>query len=152
MDNHTANEEHHLLENNASRERLNKVLASLRNEDFVREVSRGWTIAATLTHLAFWDNYYLAFLTRWEQTGYETIHGDVEAINSALRPIILSVDGSKAKELVLNGAEAIDRKVAEINSDLRSRIFSDGHERVLRRAMHRNEHLDEIEKVLSNKH
>ena len=76
----------------------------------------------------------------------------MEAIDSALRPIILSVDGSRAKELVLNTAEAIDRKVAEINSELKSRIFSDGHERVLRRSMHRNEHLDEIEKALSNKH
>ena len=66
MDNHTANERHHLRENNTSRERLNKVVASLRNVDFVREVSRGWTVSATLTHLAFWDNYYLAFLTRWE--------------------------------------------------------------------------------------
>jgi hypothetical protein len=47
-------------ENESERQRLSRITATLIAEDFSRPVRHGWTVATKLTHLAFWDMYYLA--------------------------------------------------------------------------------------------
>jgi len=69
-------------------------------------------------------------------------------INSALRPLHELVDAPKAVQLALSAAETVDRKVAQIGDELKSTILTSGHERALRRSLHRNEHLDEIKRAV----
>lgn len=85
----------------------------------------------------------------WEASGYEPTHSDSDAINSALRPLHESIDGPAAITLALSAADEVDRKVAGLTAELRAALLASGHERALRRSMHRNEHLDDIEQSLT---
>ena len=52
--------------------------------------------------------------------------------------------------MVQVAAEAIDRKLEELASDLEVAIEGSGHVRILPRAMHRRQHLDQIEQALAH--
>ena len=50
--------------------RLRQLIARLSDADLVRPVSGGWTVAAALAHMAFWDGRVLVSLERWEREGH----------------------------------------------------------------------------------
>jgi len=54
-----------------------------------------------------------------------------------------------AVKLLQSAAEAIDQYLEGIPPELRAAIEAGGRVRLLKRAMHRGEHLDQIEKVLA---
>jgi len=54
----------------------------------------------------------------------------------------------KTIPLVRDAAEAIDRRVEELPAQLAIAIETGGHPRILRRALRRREHLEQIEKAL----
>jgi hypothetical protein len=60
-----------------------------------------------------------------------------------------SIPPRAAISLVLGAAEAIDLELEKITPALAAEILKQGHKRMLNRALHRNEHLDKIEKVLN---
>jgi hypothetical protein len=49
---------------------------------------------------------------------------------------------------VRHAAEAIERKVESLSPELASAIDAGGYTRILHRALHRREHLDQIEQAL----
>ena len=81
-----------LQENTASRRRLETLVRRLSNEDLTRTTPDGWTIAALLAHLAFWDQRVLALLRRWKEKGIDLSPIDPDAVNDALKPLCLALD------------------------------------------------------------
>ncbi len=136
-------------ENTATRERLYALTAHLSDADLNRTIASGWTVATVLVHLAFWDRYALTLLEAWEQSGRQPSLANVEAINDAVELLSLAIPPQKAVELARTAADLTDQKVAAIASDLAQGIEQKGHARLLRRALHRGEHLDQIERALS---
>jgi len=138
----------YVTNNRKSRERLLNLVSKLSDHSLKRIANHGWTIAMTLAHMAFYDNYRLEQLRRWEQTGFNEVKHDTDAINSGLRPLLEGVDGGTATRCVVSAAQAIDQQIANLNSELANEIEQNG--RALDRSRHRNEHLDEIEHALTS--
>jgi hypothetical protein len=142
-------------ENEKSRERLQKLLSSITEEELNYVIYKeGWTIAIMLGHVAFWDERRLALIKNWEQTG--TKHSDItgideQTVNDALIPIFLAMPPRKAAGLAITAAEKVDREISKIPGKLVKKIEGLGDAYTLYRSKHRNMHLDEIDALLKEK-
>jgi hypothetical protein len=142
-----------IAENDAERARLRALVTRLNDADLARPMPAGWTIAAILAHLAFWDQRTLLLLEQWEQSGLAAVPGglsetDVGWINDAAKPMFLALAPRAAADLTVAIAEAVDRKVAALADDFVTKSTAPGTPISLLRAEHRREHLDEIEATL----
>ena len=140
--------------NNAERARLKALAAKCTDADLARPMPAGWTVAGVLGHLAFWDQRILALLDQWEGAGVAPPphhDGDVDWINDATKPMLLAVPPRKAAELSVAIAETVDRRVAAMSDDLVARNAGAGSPLNLDRGVHRREHLDDIDRVLSER-
>lgn len=135
-------------ENATERQRLFELTARWTDTDLTCRLANDWSVASKLAHLAFWDQYYLALIERWERDGFSPSAADVDAINAAVRVLSREIAPQAVVTLVRASADAIDRKLETISPDLEAAIEATGQVRLLRRAMHRREHLDQIETAL----
>jgi hypothetical protein len=133
----------------ASRERLEGMVARLRDEDYGRDAGGGWTVSALFAHLAFWDRLTLERLSRWERDGFTATPVDADPINDAARPGWLAIPGKAAVAEVVAAARLTDDRMAKVRDDLISAIVGAGRLRAIDRSVHRNEHLDQIERALT---
>ncbi len=141
-----------IARNNAERARLQALVARLSDADLAHPMPGGWTVAAVLAHLAFWDQRILVLLERWERSPSAVPpvinEADVDWINDAAKPHFLAMDPRRAAELAVAVAEAVDATVAALPDDLLARNAAAGSPLLMTRAEHRGEHLREIEHVL----
>jgi hypothetical protein len=135
-------------ENNLARQRLRRLASSLTDEDLRTPVSDDWSVAEKLVHMAFWDFYCLKLLKRCEGACAPISSIDVDSINSAVRELSMAVPLRRAMDLACSAAEEVDQAVKTLSLEARSLIESSGRSRLLRRCVHRNEHLDQIEAAL----
>ncbi len=135
-------------ENAAQRQRLARLTAKLTDAELVREVGRGWSVAAKLAHLAYWDQFALALVRQWERAGVKSLSSDVDAINEAVRTLTGAIPPRACVALAQAAAEAIDHALEGISPELEAAIEAAGRVRILRRSEHRREHLDQIERAL----
>jgi hypothetical protein len=73
---------------------------------------------------------------------------DVDCINEVVSAISGAVPPRAACRLVLTAAEAIDAELETIPAELAAAMEQGGHARILRRSLHRDEHLDQVERAL----
>jgi hypothetical protein len=141
-----------VAENDAERERLRLLVARWSDEVLRRPMPAGWTVAAVLAHIGFWDARAIALLDRWnsgvEPSSADVEPGDVHWINDAARPLCLALPPRAAAELALRLAEESDGKVAVMSDEMLAKFEAAGSPFNISRAIHRREHLDEIEHAL----
>ncbi len=137
-----------VAENARERERLAALVERLTDEELRLPLEAGWTIAAALAHLAFWDQWSLVRLRRWKQSGVAASSVDFDAVNDTFLPFSLALEPRVAAKMAVSSAEAIDRELEEISDELVRAIESLGDRFRLYRAIHRKMHLDEIEAAL----
>jgi len=135
-------------ENNASRMRLETLLGSLTDEELAFSTSYGWTVSALLAHLAFWDNRVLALTRRWKEKGIDESPVDSEAMNEALKPLCLAMEPDTAVQLCLSSARAVDAELETLTADFVQEIEASPTFIRFNRGLHRNDHLNDIEKIL----
>jgi len=141
-------------ENDAARRELSELIARLDQHSFNRAVGPVWTVSTLLCHLAFWDQRMLFLVKEWQNGHFETSRlssQSVEAINQAVKAISQSVPGAAAAKLAWESAAAVDSQLAGISDELIDQIVSAGFERVLRRSIHRLEHIQKIKEALDGK-
>ncbi len=131
-------------ENRAATHRIGALAHSLTDEELQRPVGDHWTIAITLVHIAFWDRRLLQLLDETERAGTLTIPPIDLAINDISLPIWAAVPAREAARLAVEAAEAVDRRIEAYPQALLEQIDAN-NERWLRRARHRNSHLDEVD-------
>jgi hypothetical protein len=140
------------IEANAKgRERLRALVSELTDEELTLQTGDGWTIAAILAHLAFWDYRMLGLIMRWKKAGIGPSPIDIDSVNDATKPLCLVIPGREAASLALSAAEAVDAELENLPEDLRPGInvlVQEGKLR-LNRSIHRNEHLDQIKSILA---
>jgi hypothetical protein len=138
--------------NNAERARLKALVERLSDEELSRPMPAGWTVAAVLAHMAFWDGRALALMNKWDSgvapsaADYEPV--DVSWLNDAAKPLCLALPPRTAARLALQLAEETDRRAEALSDELLAQIVAAGTPFNLSRASHRQEHLDEIERHL----
>jgi hypothetical protein len=140
--------------NAAQRQRLRALVDRLSEEDLRRPLPAGWTVAAVLGHLAFWDQRILVLLERWDRGGPGAEPGqinraDVDWINDSAKALCLALPPRIAAQLALATAEAVDRKLEALSDERLAANAAAGSPVNLLRAQHRREHLDEIERALA---
>lgn len=141
-------------QNTVERERLRALVSRLSDKDLSRPLNAGWTAAAVLAHVAFWDQRILILIERWEKAGPDSVPrpikpGDIDWINDAAKTLCLALTPRAAAQLAVASAEAVDRRVEALSADLLAANAAAGHPVNLLRAQHRREHLDEIERALT---
>ena len=143
----------YVAENDVERERLRALVRRLGDQDLARPMEAGWTVAAVLAHAAFWDQRIAVLLDQWGQRGPSwtpphEVERDVDWINDAAKALCLALPPRVAAELALSVAEAVDRRVAAVSDAIIEANARAGAPLNWRRAEHRREHLDEIERAL----
>lgn len=135
-------------ENSSARYRLETFVRNLSDEDLGRTNPDGWTVAALLAHLAFWDNRVVVLLRRWKAAGVDESPVDPDMINNALQPLCLAIEPRTAVQLCLSSAAAADAEVETVTAELLTEIEASPTFFRLNRSHHRNDHLNEIERLL----
>jgi Mycothiol maleylpyruvate isomerase N-terminal domain len=134
--------------NAEERERLRALLAPLGDRELRRPVGHGWTVAATLVHLAFWDLRAITLLDKFERHGVNSSPVDVDVINDTVRTLTESIPPSAAVRLALEAAGTVDRRIEELPDAMIEAIGAAGNPFNLSRHVHRAEHREEIERAL----
>jgi uncharacterized damage-inducible protein DinB len=143
----------YVAENDAERERLRALVRRLSDQDLRRPMEAGWTVAGVLAHIAFWDQRIVTLLDQWERRGASWTppiedERDVDWINDATKPLCMALAPRVAAELALSIAETVDRRVAAASEAILEANARAGPVLNWRRAVHRREHIDEIEGAL----
>ena len=138
-------------ETDSERERLKSLVARLSDKELSRPMPAGWSVAAVLAHIGFWDARAIYWLDKWAHGAapipYEP--ENTEAVNESAKPLCLALPPRDAANLALRLAEEADGKVKALSDSMLAKIRATGGPPFnLSRAIHRKEHLDEIEGML----
>ena len=143
----------YVAENDAERERLRTLLLRLSDRDLELPMEAGWTVAGVLAHLAFLGPAHrgaarsVGAAGRLVDTSYRrrARRGLDQRRDEAALP---GPRPPAAAELALSVAETVDRRVALVSEAILEANARGGPVLNWRRAVHRREHLDEIESAL----
>jgi hypothetical protein len=130
----------------ALREQL-RVLAGMSDTALRRPVDERWTVAAKLAHLAYWEGRQVGALEAWRRHGITPVWWTVEeahVVNALRLPLWLAIQPKIAAEQALRAVEALDQVMTELSGELLAHLPWQWQEP----ALHRGEHLDEIERAL----
>ena len=133
--------------NRASTGHIRKLAESLTDAQLQRPVGADWTVAIALIHMAFWDRRVQFVLDRTERDGkLSPVEIDV-VVNDLLLPTWQLVPGREAARLAIETAEALDRQLESFPEALLEQVRAH-NERWVLRALHREDHLADVEKAL----
>jgi hypothetical protein len=137
-----------VIENDRERKRLQLLVERITDEELGLRMWEGWTIAAALAHLAFWDQRSLVLMQKWKKTGVAPSPIDDDVTNDTLLPLCQAIPPRDAANLAVTAAEAIDLELEKASDNLISDIGKLGDRFRLYRSDHRKIHLDQIENLL----
>jgi hypothetical protein len=130
--------------NRASTERMRALAARLTDEELQRRVCEHWSVAIALAHLAFWDARALVTL-EWTQAGGVLSFPQIDvAVNDILLPHWAAITPRAAAVLAVETAQVLDARLESFPPELLEQIHAYNPRWVVR-ALHRNDHLDEID-------
>jgi hypothetical protein len=133
--------------NRASTERLQKLVTGLTDAQMQHPVGADWTVAIALAHLAFWDRRVQFVLDGTERDGKLFALEVDTLVNDVLLPTWAAVPGREAARLAVETATALDKRLEAFPAALLEQVNAHNPRWVLR-ALHREEHLAEVEQAL----
>ena len=135
-------------DNAAQRERLIALVNRMSDDELTRTVEHGWTVTAVLVHLAFWDRHRWFMLQQWQRDGQIPVVGSPDQVNDAVAILSAAIPPRAAAKLAVEAAEVIDRDLEKLTPEQVAVIEAAGWNRLLNRSLHREDHLNQIERVL----
>ena len=136
--------------NRASTERIKKLAASLTDEEMQTRVGEHWTVAIALAHLAWWDRRVMYVLDRSAQDGKLFIPEIDIFVNDLSLPLWAAIPPREAARIAIETSADLDARLETYPPNLLEEIYN-YNKRWVVRALHRNEHLDEVDAALKNK-
>jgi hypothetical protein len=136
-------------DNAAGLDRLRTVVNGLSPEDLSVAMPAGWTVAAVLGHMAFWDLRAAEIVRRSAAQGVSPSPLDAHLANEAMRHLLLALPPEEAARLALSAAETAAAVVAASSDDLLAALGALGEDFWPRRCRHWHKHLDDIERALA---
>ena len=134
--------------NRASTDRIRELAGRLNDEQMQHKVGEHWTVSIALAHLAFWDLRVMYALDMTERSG-KLVTPDIDVVvNDLSLPLWRAIPPREAAKLSVETADALDKRLASYPVDLLEQINNHNQRWVLR-ALHRNEHLDEVDAALA---
>ena len=133
--------------NRASTERIKKLATSLTDEEMQTRVGEHWTVSIALAHIAFWDRRVIHLLDETAKSG-KLFAPEIDiVVNDMSLPFWAAIPPREAARIAVETAEELDRRLEEYSQKLLEEIYNSNQRWVIR-ALHRNEHLDEVDAVL----
>ena len=137
--------------NRTQTERLRKVARSLTPEQMRTRLPNGGTVSAALAHLAFWDRHRIIQMKKWAAGQEATGAYDGNVFNDAAAPMWELIEPERAAEFAVKTAEEVDALLLELSDDVVRAALARPDAPNLNRGIHRQGHLDSIEKALARR-
>jgi hypothetical protein len=137
-----------IRENQQEHERLERLVKGLSDEDLSRPVGAGWTAAAMLAHLAFWDARAILLIEKWKRGGIGPSPADTDIINDAVRELCRAIPPRAAAGLAVQKSLEVNRAIESLAPEMMEQIQTIGTAVHLARFEHKRMHLEEIERIL----
>lgn len=135
--------------NRASTNRIRELAARLSDEELQHPVGEHWTVAIALAHLAFWDRRVLYVLDTTKRDGKLFVPEIDIFVNDLSLPLWAAIPPREAARIAIKTAETLDNQLESFPPALLENI-RDYNERWVVRALHRNEHLDDVDAALKS--
>lgn len=135
--------------NRASSNRLRDLATRLSDEELQHPVGEHWTVAIALAHLAFWDRRVLQVLEMTEREGALFLPEIDIVVNDLSLPLWAAIPPRDAAQIAIETSEALDKRLADYEPALLEEIQA-YNQRWVVRALHRGEHLDEVDAALKS--
>ena len=130
--------------NRASTNRIRALAGRLSDEELQQRVGQHWTVAIALAHLTWWDRRVLHVLDCTERDG-KLFAAEVDIfVNDLSLPLWAAIPPRVAAQLCIETARTLDLRLENFPPALLEEIYA-YNQRWVVRALHRNEHLDEVE-------
>ena len=139
----------YIEQNRASTERSRALIARLSDEQMQTKVGQHWTVSIALAHLAWWDRRVMHILDMTERDGKLF---DLEiniVVNDLSLPLWEVIPPREAARICIETSEALDKRLEEYSPTLLEALYNH-NKRLVVRALHRNEHLDEVDAGLKS--
>jgi hypothetical protein len=133
--------------NRASTERIRAMAARLSDRELLTPIGHDWTAAIVMAHLAFWDRRVLYVLDMTERDGKLFIPEIDIFVNDLSLPLWAAIPPRAAATIATESAETLDERLATFPEQLLAEIYR-YNKRWVVRALHRDEHLDEVDATL----
>ena len=137
-----------VAENRAATARLRALAGRLSDAELLHPVGPHWTVAIALAHIAFWERRALLALDLTERDKAVNWPALDIFVNDLSLPVWASLPPRTAANLALETAAALDARLEAFPPALLEQLYAISP-RLVVRALHRNEHLDEIDQALS---
>ncbi len=135
--------------NRASTERIRNLVKRLTEKDLQHPMPDGWTVAIALVHLAFWDRRVLYALDMTEREGKLVTPEIGTFVNDVALPLLAAIPPAGASRLVVETAQTLDKRLEGFPEDRLEELYA-YNKRWVVRALHRGEHLDDVDKALKS--
>ncbi len=135
--------------NRTQTRRLHTLASRLTPEMLALRLPNGWTVAVALAHIAFWDRQRLCLMRRWAAGDWCNDGYDGELFNEVLLPFLEAIPPDRSVEMALETAEEIDAFLLAVSDEVVEAALARPDRPNLDRGMHREGHLDQIEKALA---
>ena len=133
--------------NRAATERLRRLVKGLTDDQLLHPVNELWTVSICLAHLVFWEQRVMRVMEMTRKEGKAvTLNIDI-TVNDLSLPLWSAIPPREAARLAVEAADACDKQLEGFPEDLLQLMY-DNRERDVVRALHRNEHLDEMDAAL----
>jgi hypothetical protein len=133
--------------NRASTERIRALASRLSDAEMQRPVGQHWTAAIVLAHIAFWDRRVMYVLDMSERDNTLFIPEIDIFVNDLSLPLWAAIPPREAARIAIETAEALDRRLEGFSPALLEQLYA-YNKRWVVRALHRGEHLDEVDAAL----
>jgi hypothetical protein len=137
-----------IQENSAAHEQLARLVIRLTDEELSRPIEAGWTVAAALAHLAFWDARAVLLIEKWKGEGISPSPADTDIINDSAKILCLAIPPRAAAELAVRKSLVINRVIDNLAPEMIDGIQTIGTVVHLNRSEHKRIHMEEIERAV----
>ena len=141
-------------QNADSRRRLESLVSGLSDADLARSTDYGWTVAALLAHLAFWDHRMSVILQRWQEQRLDESPINSMAVNDALKVICHALEPRTAARLAVSAAQKVDAEFETLSDEfvkqIEQHVEATSTQFRMNRSLHRDGHLNDIEEILKH--
>ena len=112
----------------------------------------GWSVAATLAHLSFYDDWVAERWRRWlAAERFQDLPDDItELVNASGARGWATADGRRARKAALAAADAVTKLIGELPAVALEDAIRTGRGRMIDRSVHWNAHLDELEAAIAH--
>src|SRR5215468_8636210 len=135
--------------NRVQTERLRRLVGRLDAGMLAVRLPNGWTVAVALAHIAFWDRQRLCLMRRWAAGNWCNSGYDGELFNEVLLPFLEAIPPDRAVAMAVQTAEEVDAFLLTVPDEVVEAALARPDRPNLDRGMHREGHLDRIERALA---